>query len=78
MAKIETNDTFHLNVDVFQQKAERVISVIKSINCQGAIATQLMMAEASIEVQDFFIYLEMLTHSEKDIIRNFPLNCSEL
>lgn len=78
MTKNENNNAFNLKANVFRQKTERVISVIKGLNCQGAIATQLMMAAASIEVQDFVIYLENLTHSEKDVAGEYLLNCSEL
>jgi len=78
MTKIENNNAINQKANVFRQKTERIISVIKDLNCQGAIVTQLTMAAAIIEVQEYEIYIEMLTHSEQDITKALTLSCSEL
>ena len=70
--KNDENATFEIRSDVFKQKADRVLSVIKNINRQGGIATQLMMAAACIELQNYDWYL-LDTYNEKVIDRNdFP------
>lgn len=56
----------------FLQKADRMLSVIKNINRQGGITTQLQMAAACIELQCFDWYLKD-TYLEKVIDSNdFP------
>lgn len=56
----------------FLQKADRMLSVIKNINRQGGITTQLQMAAACIELQCFDWYLKDI-YLEKVIDSNdFP------
>ena len=78
MANIKSNDILEMNENVIRQKADSALSIIKNINRQGGVKTQLMMAAACIEVQDFVYYLEMITHTESDIEINSFLNCSNL
>lgn len=62
----------HLQKDEILQKADRLLSVIKNINREGGITTQLMMAAACIELQNYDWYLQD-TYCEKVIDRNdFP------
>ena len=64
------NDMFELKIDDFKQRADRILSVIKNINRQGGIATQLMMAAACIEVQSFYWYLQNITRLEDKSVIN--------
>lgn len=57
MAENENNETLEMTYEVFKKKADRILSVIRNINCQGGIITQLMMAAACIETQYFESYL---------------------
>lgn len=62
----------HFQKDEILQKADRLLSVIKNINREGGITTQLMMAAACIELQNYDWYLQD-TYCEKEIERNdFP------
>ena len=56
----------------FLQKADRMLSIIKNINRQGGITTQLQTAAACMELHYFDCYLQD-TYIEKVIDRNdFP------
>lgn len=74
----ENNNTFEISSIVFRKKADRVISVINNINRLGGITTQLMMAAACIEIQEFVYYLQEITHTNKEIDKNAFLRCSEI
>ncbi len=74
MDKIENKKTLEMETNVFKQKANRILSVIKYINGQGGIATQLMMAAACIEVQKFVYFLQDITHSEEREKRLIGIN----
>lgn len=78
MAENENNDTLEITSEDFKKKADRILSVIKNINCQGGITTQLMMAAACIEVQAFQDYLHFLMAEENEIDRNTFLSPEEL
>lgn len=65
------SDTMNLKEEILQ-KADRMLSVIKNINKQGGITTQLQMAAACIELQCFDWYLKD-TYLEKVIdSKDFP------
>ena len=65
------SDIINLKEELLQ-KADRMLSVIKNINRQGGITTQLQMAAACIELQCFDWYLKD-TYLEKVIDSNdFP------
>ncbi len=74
MNKIENCKTLEMETNVFKQKADRILSVIKDINSQGGIATQLMMAAVCIEVQKYVYFLEDITHSEERDKRMIGIN----
>ncbi len=63
-----------METNVFKQNADRILSVIKGINNQGGIATQLMMAAVCIEVHKFLYFLKEITHSEKREKRLIGIN----
>ena len=78
MIENTNNNTIEMKSDVIDhkneilQKADRMLSVIKNINRQGGITTQLQMAAACIELQCFDWYLKD-TYFEKVIdINDFP------
>lgn len=78
MIENTNNNTIEMKSDVIDQKneilqkADRMLSVIKNINGQGGITTQLQMAAACIELQCFDWYLKD-TYLEKMIDSNdFP------
>ena len=71
-------ELFETNSNEFRKKADRVLSVIKNINRQGGITTQLMMAAACIEIEYFYWYLLEITHTGKEIDKNAFVKCSEL
>lgn len=74
MDKIKENETLVMETNVFKQEADRILSVIKDINGQGGIATQLMMAAVCIEVQEFVNFLQDITHSEERDKRLIGIN----
>ena len=64
MTKNENNSPHEMKSDAFNQKekilqeADRMLSIIKNINRQGGITTQLQIAAACIELQhlDWYLY----------------------
>lgn len=64
MEKIENDKAIEINANMFKQKTDSILFVIKSINSQGGIATQLMMAAVCIEVQKYVNFLQDITHTE--------------
>ena len=74
MDKIENDKTLEMGTNVFKQETDRILSVIKGINGQGGIATQLMMAAVCIEVQKYVYFLQNITHSEDRDIRLIGIN----
>ena len=74
MDKIDNNKTLEMETNVFKQEVDRILSVIKGINGQGGIASQLMMAAVCIEVQKFVYFLQDITHSEERGIRLIGIN----
>lgn len=64
MEKIENDKAIEINANMFKQKTDSILLVIKSINSQGGIATQLMMAAVCIEVQKYVNFLQDITHTE--------------
>lgn len=66
--------------EFFKKKADRILSVLRNINCQGGITTQLMMAAACIELQEFQNYLHFLMAEAEDneIDKNVFLSPAEL
>lgn len=74
MNTIDNVKTLEMKTDIFKQKADSILLVIKNINCQGGIATQLMMAAVCIEVQKFVYFLQDITHSEERDKRLIGIN----
>lgn len=74
MNKNENNKTLEMETNVFKQKADSILLVIKNINSQGGIVTQLMMAAVCIEVQKFVYFLQDITHSEERDKRLIGIN----
>ena len=73
--KINTN--LEMTSEVFKKKADRILTVIKNINCQGGITTQLMMAAACIETQYYERYLVSI-YNEGVIDRNVSPDLAKL
>ena len=67
----------HFQKDEILQKADRLLSVIKNINREGGITTQLQMAAACIELQNYDWYLQN-TFCEKVNDRNDVPSLPEL
>ena len=63
-----------METNVFKQKADSILLIIKNINSQGGIATQLMMVAVCIEVQEFVYFLQDITHSEEREKRLIGIN----
>lgn len=74
MDKTENNKIVDMETNVFKQKADSILFVIRNINRQGGIVTQLMMAAACIEVLKFVYFLQDITHSEEKDIRLIDIN----
>lgn len=74
------NDSFEIKADELWQKADRILSVIKNINRQGGIVTQLMISAACIEVYSFVLYLRQIvyTYTERKVTKDALLNQSDL
>lgn len=77
MEENEINANLEMTSEVFKKKADRILSVIKNINFQGGITTQLMMAAACIETQYFESYLVSL-YNEGVIDRNVSPDLAKL
>lgn len=76
MEKIEKNPTVEIETNVFKRETDRILSVIKGVNYQGGIATQLMMSAVCIELQKYVYFLQDITHSKEGNNRLIALNQS--
>ena len=69
------NHPLGLSAGAFQEKSERLLSIIMNIDLDKTVSTQLMMAAACLEMAEFLKDLETTTYSELNVYTGSLSSC---